>query len=192
MVIHCTICGISRLHRRQRGDGVVRHPVATLAEPLDQPACLHDQLAHLGEQARQHLAFFLFALGKQMVFFDRPEDRLHLRECRIDPQYRAGFELCQGAATALGPPPQDPGFVGIPKRQLLRRGIGREDAGIGKATVLGHMKHQPIDLVYPVLAQGRIGPGDVGMIANLGAGGVLAAHEHPCHDILGQIRLHVA
>ena len=54
------------------------------------------------------------------------------------------------------------------------------------------MQHQRIDLLHPVLAQGRIGPGDVGMIPNLGAGVVLAANEHPRHDILGHIRFHLA
>jgi hypothetical protein len=44
------------------------------------------------------------ALGKEVVFFDRPEDRLHLRERRIAPHHRASFELRQGAATALRPP----------------------------------------------------------------------------------------
>jgi hypothetical protein len=48
------------------------------------------------------------------MFFDRLEDRLHLREGRIDPHYRAGFELRQGSATALGQTPQDPRLVGIP------------------------------------------------------------------------------
>ena len=163
----------------------MRHTVATLAKPLDQQACLHDQLAHLGEQARQHLALCLFALGKQVVFFDRPEDRLHLRECRIDPQHRTGFELRQGATTALGQAPQDPRFVGIPNGQLLRRGIRRQDADIGKATILGHMQHQRVDLLYPVFAQGRIGPSDVGVVPNLRAGIVLAADEHPRHDIFG-------
>jgi len=127
-----------------------------------------------------------------MVFFDRPEDCLHLRQCSIDPHHRAGFELRQGATTALGPAPQDPGFVGIPNRQLLCRGIGREEAGIGKATVLGHMQDQPIDLLHPIFAQGRIGPGNVGMIANLGGGVVLAANKYPGHDILRHVRFHFA
>ena len=43
------------VHGLQRGDGVVQHTVATLSEPLDQQACLHDEHAHFGEQARQHL-----------------------------------------------------------------------------------------------------------------------------------------
>ena len=54
------------------------------------------------------------------------------------------------------------------------------------------MEHQRIDLLYPVLAQGRIGPGDIGMIPNLGRGVVLAPDEHPRHHIFGQIRFHVA
>ena len=83
------------VHRLQRGQGVLRHPVVTLAEPLEQPACLHDQLAHLGEQARQHLALGLFALGKQMVFFDRPEDCLHLRQRWLDPHHRAGLSFAR-------------------------------------------------------------------------------------------------
>jgi hypothetical protein len=180
------------VHGRQCGQGVLRHTVATRAEPLDQQTCLHDQLPHLGEQARQHLALGLFALGKQMVFFDRPEDRLHLCECRIDPHHRAGFEFRQGAATALRPPPQDPRFVGIPYGQLLGRSIGREETDIGKAVVVGHMEDQRIDLLDPVLAQGRVGSGDIGMIPNLRAGVVLAAKEHPCHHILRHVRFHLA
>jgi hypothetical protein len=84
---------------------------------------VHHQLAHLGEQAGQHLTLFLFALGKQVVFFDRPEDRLDLVEGVVDSQHPTRFELHKGATTALCPTPQDPGFVGIPNGQLLRGGI---------------------------------------------------------------------
>ena len=90
-----------RVHGRERRNGVLCHTVATRAEPLHQQAGLHDERPHLGEQARQHLPLDLFALGKQVVFFDRPENRLHLREGCIDSHHRAGFELGQGAPTAL-------------------------------------------------------------------------------------------
>jgi hypothetical protein len=39
------------------------------------------------------------------------------------------------------------------------------------------MEHQRIDLLYPVLAQGGIGPGDMGMIPHLGRRVVLAANK---------------
>jgi hypothetical protein len=171
-------------HRRECGDGVVGHTLATLAQPLDQQARLYHQLAHLGEQARQHLPLFLFALGKQVVFFDRSEDRLDLRDGGIDTPHAMRFELRQGTATALRHTPQDTRFVGIPNRQLLRCCIGREDTDIGKAQVLGDMEDQRIDLLDPVLAQGCIGPGDVGMVPNLSPGGVLSPNEHARHHIL--------
>ena len=49
------------------------------------------------------------------------------------------------------------------------------------------MEDQCIDLLDPVLAQGRIGPGDIGVVPNLGPGGVLAPNEYPCHDIFGHV-----
>ncbi len=110
----------------------------------------------------------------------------------VDSPHPTRFELYKGAATALSQPPQDPGFVGIPNGQLLRGGIRRQDTGVGKATVLGDMEDQRIDLVHTVFAKGHIRPGNVGMVPNLRPGIVLAPNEHPCHDILGQIRLHVA
>jgi hypothetical protein len=73
------------VHGHQRGHGTLGDAVAALPQPSHYGPGLHNQLAHLGQQARQHLALFLFALSKQVVFFDRPEDRLHLRECRIEP-----------------------------------------------------------------------------------------------------------
>jgi hypothetical protein len=132
------------------------------------------------------------ALGKEVMFFDRPEDRLHLCECRIDSQHCTGFELHQGAPTALRESPQDTRFVGIPNRQLLRRGIGRQAIDIGKAQVLGDMEDQRIDLVDSLLAQRGRGPRNVGMVPNLRPGIALTANEHARHDILGQIRFHLA
>ena len=73
------------VHRLQRGPSVWRHTGATRAEPLAPPAGLHDPLPPRGEQARQHLALGLCALGTQLVCFDRPEERLHLGEGRIAP-----------------------------------------------------------------------------------------------------------
>jgi hypothetical protein len=94
-VIHCTICGrLGHLvHGVQSGDRVVGHTVATLSEPCHQEACLDHQLSHLGQQPGQHLPLGRLALGKQVMFFDRLEDRLHLCECWLDAHHRAGFEL---------------------------------------------------------------------------------------------------
>ena len=102
------------VHRLQRGHGVLRHTIATLAEPLDQQAGLPDQPAHRGEPTRQHLALGLVALGQQMGGFDGPENRLPLHACRLAPHPRTGFELRKGAATALGPPRKRPGSWGYP------------------------------------------------------------------------------
>ena len=57
---------------------------------------------------------------------------------------------------------------------------------------LGHLEQQRLDLLEPARAQGRRGPGDIGMIPNLGIGVGLAANEHPCHHILRHIRFHLA
>ncbi len=122
----------------------------------------------------------------------RPEDRLDLREGGVDSPHPPRFELHQGAATALGSTPQDTRVVGIDHGQLLRGGIRRQDPGVGKATILGDMEDQCIDLVHTVFAQSGKGPRNVGMVANLGAGIVLAPNEHPRHDILGEIRFHLA
>src|SRR5262245_61823028 len=154
---------------------MVRHPVATRTKPLDEPACLHDQLPRLGEQARQHLALGLFALGQEVVFFDRLEERPHLCEGRLGAHDRPRFELHQGAPTTLGPPPYDPGCVGIPNRQLLDSGIRGQDTDIGKPIVLGYMQHQPVDLRNAIGAQGPIGSGEVGVVSSLGVGIGLAA-----------------
>jgi hypothetical protein len=180
------------VHGLEGGQGMVRHLVATRTKPLDEPACLHDQLPHLGEQARQPLALGLCALGKEVVFFDRREDRLHLCEGRLGAHDRPSFELHQGAPTALGPPPYAPGFVGIPNRQLLDSGIRGQDTDIGKPIVLGHMPNQPVDLLHAICAQGRKGAGDVGVVSYLGVGIGLAAYEHPCHDIFGHVCFHRA
>jgi hypothetical protein len=169
-----------------------RDTVAALSQPRHEGPRLHHQLAYLGQQTGQHLPLCRAALGKEVMFFDRPEDRMHLRECRIDPQHRAGFELRQGATTTLRHTPQDTRFVGIADGQLLRCGIGREDTGIGKPQACGDMHNHRIDLVHTVFAQGHIGPRNVGMVPNLWLGVGLTSDEHPRHDIFGQIRLHVA
>jgi hypothetical protein len=48
----------------------LRDVIVSLPQLHDHGTGLHDQLAHLGQQACQHLTLFLFALGKQVVFFD--------------------------------------------------------------------------------------------------------------------------
>jgi hypothetical protein len=180
------------VHSPQRGCGTLGHTIAALRQARHHGTGLYDQLSDLRQQACQHLTLFGFALGKEMVLFDRSEDRLYLVERPVDPQHPMPFELRQGSATALRHPPQNARFVGIANGQLLRCRIGREDTDIGKAPVLGDMEDQRIDLLDPVFAQGCIGPGYIGMIPHLGAGVVLAANEYARHDVLGQIRLHVA
>jgi hypothetical protein len=54
------------------------------------------------------------------------------------------------------------------------------------------MEDQRIDLVHTFLAQGGIGPRNVGMVPNLRPGIALATNEHARHNILGQIRFHLA
>ena len=100
------------------------HPIAALLQLRHQGASLHEQLPHLPQEARQHLALVCLALGKEMVFFDRSEDRLHLCERRLHPPYPTRFELRQGTTTALRYTPQDTRFVGIANGQLLRCSIG--------------------------------------------------------------------
>lgn len=180
------------VHGLQGSDGMVRHPVATFPESLDQQAALHDQLAHRGEPARQHLTLYLFALGKQVVCFDRSKDRLHLRASRLDPPHRAGFEPRQGTTPALRQPPQDARFVGIPNGQRLRRRLRRQDTHIGKATIPGHMQQPRVDLLHTVLAKGRRGPGDVGVVPYRRLQIVLAPDAHPRHHMFGERRFHGA
>ena len=93
------------VHRPQRRRGPLGDTVATLSQPRHQGTGLHEQLAHLGEQARQHLPLVLCALGKQVRFFDRPADRLDLGEGGGGSPHPTRFELRQGAATALGDTP---------------------------------------------------------------------------------------
>ena len=80
------------VHRLQRGDGrCASHGRGALqaAGPVGR-VCTTNWPTSV-QQARQHLALFLCALGKQVVFFDRPEDRLDLLEGRIGPQHAARF-----------------------------------------------------------------------------------------------------
>ena len=141
-----------------------------VAETLDQRTRLHHQLANLRQYPGQHLAFVRFARGKQMMCFDRAQDRLHLFQGAVESLNASLFQLRQGAATALRQPPQDARFVGIANGEFLRRGVGRQTPLVDKAKAMRLLDHQAVDLVDARFAQRRIGPGDVGVVANLGLG----------------------
>ena len=75
---------------------------AAIAKTTQHTARLHQQLTHLGQKTRQHLAFFLPTLGEKMMCFDRAQHRLHLLQCFVHTrQAQTLFELAQGAAAAL-------------------------------------------------------------------------------------------
>ena len=102
------------------------HTVAALSQPRHygpRPA----QLAYFGEQARQHLSLGHSALGKQVMVFDRLEDRLR---GAVSTPNTARSLSCVRARPALSPPARS-GFVGMPNQQLLRRRIG--EGGLASA-----------------------------------------------------------
>ena len=127
-----------------------------------------------------------------MVFFDGAQDRLHLSQRVVESRNPALLHLGQGPATALGQPPQDTRFVGIPNGQLLRCGIGREHPLVDKANAMRLLDHQLVELVDPRFAQRRIGPRDIGVIANLRLGIAVTSNEDPRHHVLGHVRFHLA
>ena len=73
------------VHRHQPRARTLDHPLRLRTQTLDQRTRLHHQLANLAQDPGQHLAFFRFALGKEMVFFDRAQDRLHLLQGTSSP-----------------------------------------------------------------------------------------------------------
>ena len=127
-----------------------------------------------------------------MVFFDRAQDRLHLLLGPVESTQPPLGQLRQGPPTALGEPPQNAGFVGIPNGEFLRRGVGRQHPLVDKAIAMRLLDHQVVDLVDPRLAQGRVGPRDVGVIANLRLGIAVTSNEDTRHHVLGHVRFHLA
>ncbi len=93
------------VHRHQPRARTLNHPIRTRTETLDKGARLHHQLANFCQDAGQHLAFVRFARGKEVVFFDRAQNRLHLIQGALESLNASLFQLRQGAATTLGQPP---------------------------------------------------------------------------------------
>ena len=149
----------------------MNHPIRM---PLPRPSSMTRvcpiSAPHFSQNTSQHLAFFRFAFGKEMVFFDRAQNRLDLFQSRFEALNTSLFELHQRSATALRQPSQDARFVGIANGQLLRRGVRRDHPLVDKAKAMRLLDHQVCDLLDARFAQGRIGPSDVGVIANLGLG----------------------
>ena len=72
------------VHGQEPRPGASNHLVRTCTEPLDERTRLHDQLAHLGQDAGQDLALVRLALGKEVMLLDRASNRLHLLEGSIE------------------------------------------------------------------------------------------------------------
>src|SRR5262245_8024689 len=66
------------VHGPQRCRGPSEDAVAALSQQRYYGPRLHHQLAYLGQQTGQPLPLGRSALGEEVMFFDRHEDRLHL------------------------------------------------------------------------------------------------------------------
>ena len=111
------------VHRHEPRARTLNDAIPTRTETLDKGARLHHQLADFGQYPGQQLAFVRSAFGKQMVFFDRAQDRLHLSKSTVESLNTPLFEPHQRSATALRQASQEARFVGIANGQLLRRGV---------------------------------------------------------------------
>jgi hypothetical protein len=125
------------VHRHQPGAGLLNHPVRVPLHGCRDDTGLTDQRPHFSQDASQNLAFFRFVLGKEMVFFDRAQNRFRLLQGRFESLNPPPLEPPQCAATALRQPSQDARFVGIVNGQFLGGGVRRDDPLVDKAKAMG-------------------------------------------------------
>src|SRR5215471_18385716 len=94
VVIHCTICGMRRLATSCIATSVAVARWVTRSQLCPSRITMGRVCTtNWPTSVNSRVNTCRLALGKEVMFFDGPEDRLHLRQYRLDSPHCAGFEL---------------------------------------------------------------------------------------------------